>query len=119
MRRRTFLLAALLALFPASTRAQALFPSECFPIERLPAALRPRAEEVLLKLLDSEGLYTVVGGMKPMSSGFVSLYFATDKPDTAKLDELRQVLQALHCGPSLRCDLLVFHTVNTSATPKP
>jgi hypothetical protein len=113
MRRRTFLLAALLALFPASAGAQALFPSECFPIERLPAALRPKAEEVLLKLLDSEGLYTVIGGMKPMSGGFVSLSFSTEKPDTAKLDELRQVLGALHCGPRLRCDLLVFHAVNS------
>ncbi|MCX6367490.1 MAG: hypothetical protein NTX57_12385 [Armatimonadetes bacterium] len=113
MRRRTFLLAALLALFPTSTRAQALFPSECFPIERLPAVLRPRAEEVLLKLLDSEGLYTVIGGMKPMSGGFVSLTFSAEKPDTAKLEELRQILATLCCGESLRCDLLVFHTVNS------
>jgi len=110
--RRLFLLALWLTLTLAPVRAQALFPSECFPIERLPAALRPRAEEVLLKLLDSEGLYTVVGGMKPMSSGFVSLSFSTAKPDTGKLEELRQVLGALHCGPVLRCDLLVFHTEN-------
>jgi hypothetical protein len=110
MRRRIFLLAALLSLTPLCARAQALFPSECFPVERLPAALRPKAEETLLKLLDSEGLYTVIGGMKPMSGGFVSLYFPVEKPDTAKLDELRQVLSVLHCGPSLRCDVLVFHT---------
>jgi hypothetical protein len=114
MKRFLALFAAfLLFIACAPTKAQALFPSECFPIERLPAALRPRAEEVLLKLLDSEGLYTVIGGMKPMSGGFVSLSFSTEKPDTAKLDELRQVLGALHCGESLRCDLLVFHTVNS------
>lgn len=111
MRRATFLL-VLLALTSGAVRAQGLFPSECFPIECLPAALRPRAEEVLLKLLDSEGLYTVVGGMKPMSSGFVSLYFSSEKPDTARLEELRQVLGVLHCGERLRCDLLVFHTPN-------
>ena len=113
MKRRIFVLAALLALFPTSARAQALFPSECFPIERLPAALRPRAEEVLLKLLDSEGLYTVIGGMKPMSGGFVSLSFSVEKPDTGKIEELRQILAALRCGESLRCDLLVFHAVNS------
>lgn len=115
MKRRVFLLAALLLLaplLPAKAGAQALFPSECFPVERLPAALRPKAEEILLKLLDSEGLYTVVGGMKPMSSGFVSVYFAVDRPDTARLDELRQVLGALRCGPNLRCELLVFHTAS-------
>ena len=109
MRRLFLLLAALLLTLPP-TWGQALFPSECFPVERLPAALRPKAEEALLKLMDSEGLYTMVGGMKPMSSGFVSLYFSVDKPDTAKLDELRQVLSALRCGESLRCDLLTFHT---------
>lgn len=107
-----FALFALLLLL-APVRAQGVWPSECFPIERLPAALRPKAEEVLLKLLDSEGLYTVIGGLKPMSSGFVSTYFAIEKTDTTRLEELRQILAVLRCGENLRCDLLTFHTVNS------
>ncbi len=46
--------------------------AEIFPVEKLPPAERARAEAILLDIMDNEGLYTVVGGLKPISSGFVS-----------------------------------------------
>jgi hypothetical protein len=105
------LLALAWFLFAPSVQAQGVWPSECFPVEKLPAALRPQAEETLLKLLDSEALYTVVGGLKPMSGGYVSLSVSVEKPDTARLDALRQVLGALRCGDRVRADLLTFGAI--------
>lgn len=87
--------------------------SECFPVETLPVDLRPLAEELLLKILDSEVLYTVVGGIKPMSSGYVQMYIATDKPDTVTIERTRQALSALRCGDWFRTDLLMFRRVGT------
>lgn len=51
--------------------------SECFPFERLAPEKRRIAEELLLKALDSEALYTIAGDLKPMSSGFAAFEFAT------------------------------------------
>jgi hypothetical protein len=46
--------------------------TDIFPVEKLSPADRARAEALLLEIMDNEGLYTVVGGLKPISSGFVS-----------------------------------------------
>lgn len=101
-------LTALYAAPPAVSRA------ECFPVETLPADLRPLAEELLLRILDSEALYTVVGGLKPMSSGYVQTYLATDKPDTTEIERTRQALSALRCGDWFRADLLMFRHVGAN-----
>src|ERR671912_252443 len=45
--------------------------AECFPIERVETALRAKAEALLLETLDSPALYTVIGGLKPMTSSFL------------------------------------------------
>lgn len=82
--------------------------SECFPVERLPDPLRRKAEALLLKLLDSEALYTIIGGLKPVSSAFASYQFETAKPDLAQLDEARRILDTFHCGDEFFADLLVF-----------
>jgi hypothetical protein len=44
--------------------------ADCFPFESLPDPLRERAEQLLLRGLDSEALYTIAADIKPMSSGF-------------------------------------------------
>lgn len=53
---------------------------DCFPFERLAPAERKKAEDLLLKALDSEALYTIAGGLKPMSSGFQSFQVAVREP---------------------------------------
>src|SRR5215216_4732303 len=45
---------------------------DCFPIERAPAHLRSRAEALLLETADSSALYTLITGLKPLSSNFLS-----------------------------------------------
>lgn len=71
-----------LLLFVCSTasRAQSGARAECFPFEKLPPEQRKTAEELLLKALDGEGLYTIVGGLKPMSSGFQNVQLPVQLP---------------------------------------
>lgn len=83
---------------------------DCFPVESLPVGLRPRAEALLLKALDSEALYTFVG-LKPVSSGWVSHRFKVDAPDLAALEEDRQVLSALRSGEDVFATLQPFWRV--------
>jgi hypothetical protein len=81
---------------------------ECFPTERLPADLRAKSEALLLKALDSEALYTIIGGLKPMSSGFASFKFSVEKPDLAQIEETRRLLSVWRCGDSLYADVQHF-----------
>ncbi len=110
----------ILWLLVASPAVAQVPRSECFPVERLPAALRARAEAVLLESMDHEALYTVIGGLKPMTSAFLpslgpthSLTFDRSKPLTAdspiarQLDDLRQVFSALRCGDDIQSAVLV------------
>jgi hypothetical protein len=58
----------------------------CFPFESLSADERKQAEELLLKALDGESLYTIVGGLKPMSSGFGSFQMRVALPRLAQTE---------------------------------
>ena len=101
---RLGLVALLTPLLLLPVTAQQLGPhsaAACFPFERLPASLRSRAEETLLKAFDGEALYTIAGGLKPMSSGFVSASIAVDAPDLVEAEALRQVLDTWTCGGEL------------------
>ena len=87
------------ALTPVSAKMNAGVPrAECFPFERLTPAERIKAEELLLKALDSEALYTIVGNIKPMSSGFGHMRFPVKKIDLAQLEERRRILAHFRCG---------------------
>jgi hypothetical protein len=118
VRKMTSLRFALAAWLPALlfvpvTAAQpgAFAASECFPFERLPATLRSKAEDTLLKALDGEALYTIAGGLKPMSSGFVSASIAIDAPDLTETESLRQELNAWTCGGELAATVHHFAQV--------
>lgn len=77
----TLLAASLVVLtFLAAVPAQSVSRSECFPFEKLAVDQRKGADELLLKALDEEALYTIVGGLKPMSSGFRSIQIQTGLP---------------------------------------
>jgi hypothetical protein len=77
MKKILFVIIFLCAAFSAFAQTARL---ECFPFERLAPAERKKAEDLLLKALDSEALYTIVGGLKPMSSGFQSFQTAVREP---------------------------------------
>lgn len=80
----------------------------CFPVERLPQEKRRRAEQLLLSACDSEALYTIVGGLKPMSTGWVQASFKVDNPDVAALEELREIVAHLQCGDEITAELSHF-----------
>ena len=102
---------------PGGTAAPSLAAADCFPFERLPAALRPRADEMLLKALDSEALYTIASDIKPMSSGFVSMQVKIAAPDLADAEVVRQILAAWTCGDRLVARLHHFSAVYDGARP--
>lgn len=77
----------------APARAEA-----CFDVESLPAEDREAAEDLFLKVLDSEGLYTLAGGIKPASSGFVRFIVDAEAPALAEVDRARRLLERFRCG---------------------
>lgn len=84
------------------TPAPAVPPAACFPVERLTPDDRRVAELLLLRLGDGEALYTLAGGIKPLSSDVADLQLrvapSVDTVALARLDQLRRVTAALHCG---------------------
>ena len=102
---------------PSGAAAPSVAAADCFPFERLPAALRPRADEMLLKALDSEALYTIASDIKPMSSGFVSMQIKVAAPDAADAEVVRQILAAWRCGDRVIARLHHFSAVYDGARP--
>lgn len=107
MKRSVFVF-LLLLLLSFQALADGVPRAQCFPTEKLPPALRVKSEELLLKALDSEALYTLIGGMKPMSSGVASFKFAVKQPDLREIEEARQALAAWRCGDELFADVRHF-----------
>jgi hypothetical protein len=81
--------------------AQGVPKEQCFPIEQLPESQRKSAEELFLKLTDSEALYTVIGAVKPMSGGYTTFKLPSDSLDANTIDEARRFLAVFHCGSDL------------------
>jgi hypothetical protein len=89
--------------------------SACFPVEGLLAEERPLAEALLLKALDGEALYTLIGDLKPMSSGFASFRVSASEPtpeELANLETQRRLLSAWTCGETLYAGLHHFAAVH-------
>jgi hypothetical protein len=105
------LLFPIICLFTLHSPAAGAARCECFPTERLPLDLRVKSEALLLKALDSEALYTVVGGLKPMSSGFASFKFTVEKPDLTQIEETRRLLSVWRCADRLYADVQHFAAI--------
>ncbi len=93
--------------------------NECFPFEKLSPEKRKVAEELLLKALDSEALYTIVSDLKPMSSGFTNFQTeirpprdekkADERRNTlAKISDTREILRHFKCSENLFADIHHF-----------
>src|SRR5262245_27434062 len=102
------LLFPIICLFTIYSPTAGASRCECFPMERLPADLRAKSEALLLKALDSEALYTIIGSLKPMSSGFASFKFSVERPDVAQIEETRRLLSVWRCGDWLYADVQHF-----------
>lgn len=97
-----------LVLWPQAAAARGVPREQCFPFERLAPAVRADAEALLLKALDTEALYTIVGGLKPLSSGFASFDIDVRAPDWQAVDRARQALAQWRCGEALTAGVLAF-----------
>lgn len=94
---------AVLATWAVAEPAPVTDRSAVFPVEKLSPERRAQAEELLLAALDREGLYTLIGGIKPMSGGWANAEI-TIGSTTAEawregfdgLTDLREALAALH-----------------------
>jgi hypothetical protein len=124
MRRRGLLLPCLLPLFlvacspkvPPSTGpaglATGVSRSQCFPATELPPDLQVKSEELLLRALDNEALFTLAGGLKPMSTVGATLSFSVAEPDLTAIAERRRLLSVWRCGTDLYADTRVFRAIN-------
>jgi len=114
VRRRNRLIAGLvsgLLTLAVSLSAAGVPLSECFPLERLDPSLRPEAEQLLLKALDSEALFTIVGGLKPISSSWVTAKINVDAPDWRESERIRRIVQTFRCGQELSATIQPFWRV--------
>ncbi len=59
------------------------------------AAERDQFRELLLTALDREALYTLMGGLKPLSTGFWRGELVIAEPDTAEIARVRRLLAPL------------------------
>lgn len=117
------LLAVGLSIAPVSVSAQASAPTParattpstaCFDLSSLAPRERGIAERLLRDAGDGEALYTLGGGLKPVSTDFLSITL-TVAPDTNRvvLDSIARVraaTEALRCGP------ISFHMAEFAAT---
>ncbi len=98
--------------------AVALILSGCATTQRLPACTGSASEvgsplhtfALLGEAADHEALYTLVGGLKPMSTGFWGSTFAVDDPDLADLRCARAALAPL-CNDVWYADVQVFDDI--------
>jgi hypothetical protein len=86
----------------------------CFPVESLAPEDRLVAERLLLALGDSEALYTLANGLKPVSSGMITSVRVAPGVDRTALEALerrRRAVARLTCG-----DIGVFVQVFAAAS---
>jgi hypothetical protein len=76
-----------------------------------PAPDVARSRELLAVALEREALYTIAGGLKPMSTGFWQARLNTAEPDTAELDAVRAALSLWHT-PEIFADVQSFQAVH-------
>lgn len=68
------------------------------------------ADALALRLLDGEGLYTVAGGLKPVSDGFWQARFPAADVTSPEVEAARAALASLPLGPDLEAGVFVFAT---------
>jgi hypothetical protein len=83
--------------------------AECFPVETSSPELRERFKAQLLAALDSEYLYTLIGGLKPMTDGGLRAHIGLmyRYPDLGGLRELQALTKLWSCGEDLYMDVVV------------
>src|ERR1041384_6595164 len=95
----------LLFVLAWSATAAGVPRDQCFPFEALPPKLQTLAETMLLEALDREALFTLIGGLKPMSSAILTeqrrFSLDTAQPQFREYDDYQQIAQAWRCGDEI------------------
>lgn len=68
----------------------------------------PSADALALRMLDGEALYTVSGGLKPVSEGFWETAFPAADDTSEQVETVRKTLAGLPLGPELSAGVLVY-----------
>lgn len=98
-----------------SRHSTAAVPADlCFAMEGLSQDDRDAAEALLLKMLDSEALYTLAGGIKPISSTFVSFTVDAEAGSLALVDRARRLLGQIRCGDLVLATVYPFRRIYAS-----
>lgn len=112
--RRWLAVALLLAVIPSSgchSGGAAVGADTGFTVQTIHGDLL-FAESLVLEMLDTEGLYTICGGLKPISCGFWRYEFDAAAPDVQPIERTRATLQtALQlagCDQRYYADVQVF-----------
>lgn len=105
------LLSIALLCASAIAGAQGVKPSDCFPIEKLPKELQPKAQQYLQKMLESEALLTLVSDLKPMSSGWSSLRIEVANAPVEDIEQIQKIFSVLTCGNEIQCVFAPFTRV--------
>lgn len=100
----------LMFIAAVSAAAQGVPRDQCFPFEKLSAADRKIAEELLLKALDEAALYTFVGNIKALSTGIKSFQVTAALPrisseEAAKISKELSAKNEKDLTPQQRSDL--------------
>lgn len=66
------------------------------------------ADALARRILDSEALYTVTGGLKPVSDGFWQTRLPEAQDSSPEADEAKRSLATLPLGPDLEAGVYVF-----------
>jgi hypothetical protein len=72
----------------------------------------PTSALLARRMLDSEALYTLTGGLKPVSEGFWRTRFPKDEGESPLILETRRALEALPLDPAFEVGVLVFARAN-------
>ena len=80
---------------------------------RTSGACEPPIDQLTLlrEAADTEALYTLAGGLKPMSSGFWRCTFEADDPDQVELERVREMLRVL-CNDVWYADIQIFEKIH-------
>lgn len=76
-----------------------------------PPPVAPQPAQIAQSLLESEALYTVTRGLKPISDGFWQYRFPDGPTLPEELQRIRTILKELPLGPDLEADVHVFDSV--------
>ena len=82
-----------------------------FSTESLDDKAKLLSEELLLKALDSEAFYTLVGQLKPVSEGFWGGYFSVEPADLTEIEQVRAALRSWNVPGMFFADVLVYESL--------